>query len=149
WVGWPLPRWIDRFRPDPLKTLRLEDIGEEIQTIATGTVSAQAAEVTNAVQALADGLSASMHPTWRAAVHHAARSQLAKVPSTLTKELTDLAPELDRVPGWWKLLKAWQYLPVAAFGLGVVWLLLGLLAPGVLPPSLGDPAALPWAALMT
>src|SRR5690606_34073960 len=115
WVGWPLPRWIDRFRPDPLKTLRLEDIGEEIQTIATGTVSAQAAEVTNAVQALADGLSASMHPTWRAAVHHAARSQLAKVPSTLTKELTDLAPELDRVPGWWKLLKAWQYLLVAAF----------------------------------
>src|SRR5690606_41261570 len=65
WVGWPIPRWIERFRPDPIKSLRLEDVGDEIKGIANGAVSAQAAEVTNAVQALAEGLSATMHPVWR------------------------------------------------------------------------------------
>ncbi|HLU71533.1 MAG TPA: GTP-binding protein [Nonomuraea sp.] len=152
WVGWPIPRWIERFRPDPIKSLRLEDVGDEIKGIANGAVSAQAAEVTNAVQALAEGLSATMHPVWRSALHHAARSKLAKLPSALTKELSEIAPQLDRVPGWWRLLRAWQYLLVAAFGFGVLWILLGLLVPGALPPALelmGDTAALPWAALMT
>ncbi|MFG1945495.1 GTP-binding protein [Nonomuraea sp. NPDC048826] len=152
WVGWPYPRWIDRFRPDPLKSLRLEDVSDEIRGIATGTVSAQAAEVTNAVQALAEGLTGSMHPVWRSAVHHAARSRLGKVPSALTKDLTEVAPQLDRVPGWWRLLKVWQYALVVAFGIGLLWLTLGLLMPGALPPALelmGDTAALPWAALMT
>ncbi|GAA4532566.1 MULTISPECIES: ABC transporter [Nonomuraea] len=152
WVGWPFPRWADRFRPDPIKSLRLEDVSDEIKGIAAGTVTAQAAEVTNAVQALAEGLSGTMHPVWRSSLHHAARSRLGKVPSALTEDLTEVAPQLDRVPAWWRLLKAWQYALVAAFGCGVLWLLLGLLIPGALPPALelmGDTAALPWAALMT
>ncbi|WP_336210066.1 GTP-binding protein [Nonomuraea sp. LPB2021202275-12-8] len=152
WVGWPYPRWVNRFRPDPIKSLRLEDVGDEIRGIATGSVSAQSAEVTNAVQALADGLSVGMHPVWRTAVHQAARSQLSKLPQTLTENLTEVAPRLDRVPGWWRVLKVWQYILVAALAVGVAWLLAGLLLPGSLPVSLqllGDTAALPWVGLMT
>ncbi len=130
WVGWPYPRWADKLRPDPIKSLRLEDIGDEIRGITTGSVSAQSAEVTNAVQALADGLTVGMHPVWNTAVHRAARSQLAQLPQALTTSLTEVAPQLDRIPGWWRALKVWQYVLVAAFGLGVAWLLAGLLLPG-------------------
>ncbi|MFB4293051.1 GTP-binding protein [Nonomuraea sp. ATR24] len=151
WVGWPYPRWLDRFRPDPVKRLRLQDVGDEIRGITTGSVSAQSAEVANAVQALADGLTVGMHPVWRSAVHRAARSQLGMLPRTLTEDLTQVAPRLDRVPGWWRALKVWQYALVAAFGVGLVWLGFGLLLPGRLPASLqllGDTSALPWVALM-
>ncbi|MFD2349760.1 hypothetical protein ACFSTC_10905 [Nonomuraea ferruginea] len=33
-MGWPFPRWADRFRPDPIKSLRLEDVSDEIKGIA-------------------------------------------------------------------------------------------------------------------
>ncbi|MEV0200008.1 GTP-binding protein [Nonomuraea sp. NPDC050691] len=151
WVGWPYPRWISKLRPDPVKTLRLEDVGDEIRGITTGTVSAQTAEVVNAVQALADGLSADMHPVWRSSLQHAARSRLKQLPQTLTQELSEVAPRLDHVPGWWWLLKIWQYLLVAAFVLGLGWLVTGLLLPGQSPLGfqlLGDTAALPWVGLM-
>ncbi|MER7363186.1 GTP-binding protein [Nonomuraea wenchangensis] len=151
WVGWPYPRWIDRFRADPLKSLRLEDVSEEIRGITTGSVSAQSAEVANAVHALADGLSMNMHPVWRTAVRQAAKSRAKQLPKALTEDLTEVAPRLDHVPGWWWALKVWQYALVAAFLAGVVWLAAGLLMPGSLPSSLellGDSATLPWVGLM-
>ncbi|MBN6057467.1 ABC transporter [Nonomuraea sp. RK-328] len=151
WVGWPYPRWISKLRPDPVKTLRLQDVGDEIRGITTGTVSAQTAEVVNAVQALADGLSADMHPVWRSSLQHAARSRLKQLPQTLTEELSEVAPRLDHVPGWWWLLKIWQYVLVAAFVLGLGWLVTGLFFPGQSPLGfqlLGDTAALPWVGLM-
>ncbi|MFI9596629.1 GTP-binding protein [Nonomuraea sp. NPDC052265] len=151
WVGWPYPRWFAKFRPDPLKSLRLQDVGDEIRGITTGSVSAQSAEVANAVQALTDGLSAGMDPVWRTAVQKAARSHASRLPKALTEELTEVAPRLDRVPGWWRLLKVWQYLLVVAFVAGVVWLVAGLTVPRQLPAALqlvGDGAALPWVALM-
>ncbi|WP_214325626.1 ABC transporter [Nonomuraea sediminis] len=151
WTGWPYPRWIAKLRPDPLKSLRLDDLGEEIRGITTGSVSAQSAEVNNAVQALSDGLSAGMAPVWRSAVHHAARSRSAQLPQALTEELAEVAPELDRVPGWWRVLKIWQYVLVVAFALGLVWLAAGLFLGGSLPSGLelfADTAALPWVGLM-
>ncbi|WP_327090439.1 ABC transporter [Nonomuraea sp. NBC_01738] len=146
WVGWPYPRWIGKLRPDPLKSLRLDNL-----EIGSGQVSAQPAEVGNAVQALADGLSGGMTDVWRTGLHHAARSRASQLPKALTEELTEVAPELDRVPGWWRALKVWQYVLVAAFGVGLLWLAAGLLLPGQLPASLrllGDTAVLPWVGIM-
>lgn len=151
WVGWPYPRWLAKLRPNPLRALRLHDVADEIRGIASGSVSAQPAEVVNAVQALADGLSSDMHPVWRSSLNHAARSQAAKLPKALTDDLSEAAPRLDRVPWWWRLLKMWQYTLVAGFVLGLAWLATGLLFPGQAPLGvrlLGDTAALPWVGLM-
>ncbi|MEV0593804.1 GTPase [Nonomuraea cavernae] len=151
WVGWPYPRWVAKLRPDPLRSLRLEDVSDEIHGITTSSVSAQTAETVNAVQALADGLSAGMHPVWRTSVHHAARSRSAQLPKALTEDLAEVAPRLDRVPAWWWLLKVWQYVLVAAFVLGLGWLAVGIFFPGRAPLGiqlLGDTAALPWVGLI-
>ncbi|PZG05787.1 GTP-binding protein [Nonomuraea aridisoli] len=150
WVGWPYPRWIGKFRTDPLKSLRLDDVSKEIRGIATASVSAQSAEVGNAVQALADGLSMGMHPVWRTAVHKAARSKSGGLPQALTDDLAQVAPQLDRVPAWWRVLMLWQYFLVLAFVAGLAWLGVGLFVPEQLPPSLevfGDSATLPWVGL--
>ncbi|MFI6323327.1 ABC transporter [Nonomuraea sp. NPDC050556] len=147
WVGWPPSRWVSRLRPDPLKSLNLGDLHAEISGMAGGAVTAQGAEVDNAVQALADGLTGGMHEVWRASVNHAARSRVKQLPEALSDELTEVAPSVDRVPGWWRLLRAWQYGLVLAFAAGVAWLLCGLFFPGSFG-VFGDRTTLPWVGLM-
>ncbi|MBB2910965.1 putative GTPase [Streptosporangium becharense] len=154
WVGWPYPRWIAGLRPDPLKSLRLGDLRDEIRGIG-GSVSAQPAEVDAAIQALADGLTVGMHEAWRNGVREAARSRSAQLPEALAEELTEVAPRLDRVPGWWRALLVWQYLLVGLFVAGLAWigtaLVYGVFGAANPPAALGlfaDAASLPWVGLM-
>ncbi|GII03748.1 GTP-binding protein [Planobispora takensis] len=155
WVGWPYARWGKRLRRDPLSSLRLGDLKDEIRGLTGGSVSAQPAEVDNAIQALADGLTTGMHEAWQNGVRDAARSRSAQLPQVLSEELTEVAPSLDRVPAWWRLLLVWQYLLVLLFVAGLVWvgtaLAYGVFEIGTLPESLemfGDAASLPWVGLM-
>ncbi|GAA3441275.1 ABC transporter [Planomonospora venezuelensis] len=155
WVGWPYTRWAARLRPDPLSSLRLGDLRDEIRGLTGGSVSAQPAEVDNAIQALADGLTTGMPEAWQDGVRNAARSRSAQLPQVLSEELTEVAPSLDRVPVWWRLLLAWQYLLVLLFVAGLVWvgtaLAYGVLGAGELPGGLalfGEAASLPWVGLM-
>ncbi|MCW2879177.1 MAG: putative transporter [Sphaerisporangium sp.] len=153
WVGWPYARWAARLRPDPMNSLRLGNLRDDIRAVTAASVSAQPAEVENAVQALADGLSSDMPEAWQNGVRDSARSQLSRLPQVLSDELTEIAPRLDRVPGWWWLLKIWQYLLVVLFVAGVGWagaiLLYGVFKVGREPTDLlGDVSALPWLGLM-
>ncbi|MER5421565.1 GTP-binding protein [Streptosporangium roseum] len=156
WVGWPYTRWAAKLRPDPLNSLRLGDLRDEIRGLSGGSVSAQPAEVDNAVQALADGLTSGMHEAWRNGIRDAARSRSAQLPQVLSEELSEVAPRLDRVPGWWRLLLIWQYLLVLLFVAGLAWfgtaLAYGVFGAGELPAGLavfGEAASLPWVGLMT
>ncbi|WP_031166342.1 GTP-binding protein [Streptosporangium roseum] len=156
WVGWPYTRWAAKLRPDPLNSLRLGDLRGEIRGLTGGSVSAQPAEVDNAVQALADGLTSGMHEAWRNGIRDAARSRSAQLPQVLSEELSEVAPRLDRVPGWWRLLLIWQYLLVLLFVAGLAWfgtaLAYGVFDVGQLPAGLavfGEAASLPWVGLMT
>ncbi|OUC91117.1 GTP-binding protein [Streptosporangium minutum] len=155
WVGWPYTRWAAKLRPDPLNSLRLGDLRDEIRGLTGGSVSAQPAEVDNAVQALADGLTSGMHEAWRNGIRDAARSRSAQLPQVLSEELSEVAPRLDRVPGWWRLLLIWQYLLVLLFVAGLAWfgtaLAYGVFGAGQLPAGLavfGEAASLPWVGLM-
>ncbi|MEU7888708.1 GTPase [Microbispora bryophytorum] len=153
WVGWPYARWAARLRPDPLKSLRLGGVKDDIRGLVASSVTAQPAEVDNAVQALADGLTAGMPEVWRDGVREAARSRVDELPEALSEELAEVAPPLDRVPVWWWLLKIWQYLLVVMFVASLAWAG-AILAYGVFkagrPPAevLGDVAVLPWVGLM-
>ncbi|MBP2702883.1 ABC transporter [Microbispora sp. RL4-1S] len=153
WVGWPFARWAAKLRPDPASSLRLGGVKDDIRELVGSSVSAQPAEVDNAVHALADGLAAGMPQVWRQGVLEAARSRSADLPGALTNELAEAAPPLNRVPAWWWLLKIWQYLLVVMFAAGLGWAG-AVLAYGVFevgrPPAavLGDVGVLPWVGLM-
>ncbi|SNT15520.1 50S ribosome-binding GTPase [Streptosporangium subroseum] len=155
WIGWPYARWVAKLRPDPLNSLRLSDLRDEIRGLAGDSVSAQPAEVDNAVQALSDGLTSGMHEAWQNGIRDAARSRSAQLPQVLSEELSEVAPRLDRVPVWWRLLLVWQYLLILLFLAGVAWVgtavLYGVVGVGKLPSGLavfGETASLPWVALM-
>ncbi|GIH27446.1 hypothetical protein Aph01nite_57560 [Acrocarpospora phusangensis] len=153
WVGWPYARWAGRLRPDPLKSLRLGDVKDDIRTLVGGSVRAQPAEVDNAVQALSDGLSQGMPEVWQDGIRDAARSRSGQLPKVLTDELGEIAPPLDRVPAWWWLAKIWQYLLVLLFvaGLGVTGAIIAYGGFKTGPPPtelLGDLDVLPWVLLM-
>ncbi|MFI0421644.1 ABC transporter [Spongiactinospora sp. 9N601] len=155
WVGWPYARWAARLQGDPLKNLRLGELRAEIGGVPGGEVSAQPAEVDNAVQALADGLSAGMHESWRSRVRQAARSHVRDIPRAMADELSLIAPRLDRVPGSWRLLQLWQWLLVVIFVAGLAWcgasLAYGELGAGAPPSALGalsDASTLPWVGLI-
>ncbi|MEU8203124.1 GTP-binding protein [Streptosporangium sp. NPDC049046] len=155
WVGWPYTRWAAKLRPDPLKSLRLGKLRDEIRGLSGGSVSAQPAEVDTAVQALTDGLTSGMHEAWQNGIRDAARSRSAQLPEVLSEELSEVAPRLDRVPGWWRLLLAWQYFLVLLFVAGLAWvgtaLAYGVFGLGTLPDGLevfADAASLPWVGLM-
>ncbi|MFF3440098.1 GTP-binding protein [Streptosporangium sp. NPDC002721] len=155
WVGWPYTRWASKLRPDPLSSLRLGKLRDEIHGLTGGSVSAQPAEVDTAVQALTDGLSSGMHEAWQNGIRDAARSRSSQLPEVLSEELSEVAPRLDRVPGWWRLLLAWQYFLVLLFVAGFVWvgtaLTYGVFESGNPPEGLevfGDAASLPWVGLM-
>ncbi|GAB3904056.1 hypothetical protein GCM10027612_71360 [Microbispora bryophytorum subsp. camponoti] len=126
---------------------------DDIRGLVASSVTAQPAEVDNAVQALADGLTAGMPEVWRDGVREAARSRVDELPEALSEELAEVAPPLDRVPVWWWLLKVWQYLLVVMFVASLAWAG-AILAYGVFkagrPPAevLGDVAVLPWVGLM-
>ncbi|GLW24081.1 hypothetical protein Mame01_41240 [Microbispora amethystogenes] len=153
WVGWPYARWAARVRPDPIKSLRLGAVKDDIRGLVGSSITAQPAEVDNAVTALSDGLTAGMPEQWRDGVRQAARSRSGELPGALSAELSEVAPPLDRVPGWWWLLKIWQYLLVIMFAAGLAWAG-AILAYGVFgagrPPAeaLGDVDLLPWVGLM-
>ncbi|GGQ32838.1 GTP-binding protein [Streptosporangium pseudovulgare] len=155
WLGWPYARWAARLRPDPLSSLRLGGLKEEIRGLAGGAVSAQPAEVDNAVHALADGLATGMHEAWRNGIRDAARSHADRLPGVLSEELSEVAPRLDRVPTWWRLVRIWQYLLVLLFVAGLAWagtaLAYGVFGVGKPPAALeffADAASLPWVGLM-
>ena len=107
------------------------------------------------MRALSDGLTAGMHEAWQTGIRDAARSHAVQLPQTLSAELSEVAPRLDRVPGWWRLFLVWQYLLVLFFLAGIAWfgtaLAYGVFGAGRPPAGLAvfaDAASLPWLGLM-
>ncbi|ADG89261.1 GTPase family protein [Thermobispora bispora] len=153
WVGWPYARWAAKLRPDPVSSLRLGNLREELRSLVGSSVGAQPAEVERAVENLTEAVTDGMPDAWRAGVREVARSRSAELPEALSRELSSLTPPLDRVPRWWWLLKVWQYALVAVFvaGLGLIG---AILAYGVFevarPPSpfFSDVSLLPWLGLI-
>ena len=57
-TGWPFVRWLRRFRPDPLKRLRLPETPQpHVRTSMPAPTDVQRAQVESAARRLADGAS--------------------------------------------------------------------------------------------
>ncbi|MFO7251817.1 MAG: GTPase [Actinomycetes bacterium] len=153
WVGWPYARWAARLRPDPLSNLRLGDLRGDVGELVRSGVSAQPAEVANAVQTFVDGITTGLPDAWAGGVRDTVRQASAALPQVLSEELSRMAPRPDQVPGWWKAAKLAQYALVGLLVAGILWavaiLVYGVLGVGEAPSSLlEDPAVLPWLGLV-
>ena len=127
-TGWPVTRWLSRFRPDPLRRLNLRsDAPSELNRTSLPSAGApERARTDSAVREFADAASAGAPGPWRAAIRSAAREGRDRLPDALDQAIagTDLAA--NRKSWWWGLFNVVQWLALLTVLGGLGWL--GVLA---------------------
>lgn len=127
-TGWPVTKWVGRFRPDPLRRLHL-DLGTRGKELVAGARSSapeasqvQRARVDTVVREVADDASAELSRSWAAAVRNASVSRLDDLNDALDRAVggTDLG--VSRTPVWWRLVRVLQWVLFLAAVSGGLWL---------------------------
>ncbi|WP_327089108.1 50S ribosome-binding GTPase [Nonomuraea sp. NBC_01738] len=122
-TGWPVTRWVRRFRPDPLGRLRLRQTrqGEIVGRTSLPEASAvQQARVDTAIRDVGDAAAAGLPAPWAAAVRRAARHDVAKLPDALDKAVSTAVTGRD--PRWWRVAGVVQWAVFATAVAGALWL---------------------------
>ena len=127
-TGWPVTRWLSRFRPDPLRRLNLRSLApsELNRTSLPQAGAPERARTDAAVREFADAASAGAPGPWRAAIRGAAREGREQLPGALDQAIagTDLAA--NRRSWWWGVFNVVQWLALLTVLGGLGWL--GVLA---------------------
>ena len=128
-TGWPVLSWLAKFKPDPLRRLRLGGGRREIaapgrvsRTSLAGGTGVQRARVDSALRALADGGSSGLNRGWADAVKRAARSSDAGLADALDRAVGSTDLDLERHRRWWGLIRVLQWLLIVAVLAGLGWL---------------------------
>ena len=133
-TGWPVVRWVHRFRGDPAARLRLGRSGVDPALVHTSMPSASPAalaEVTTAARAYADEASRGAPPTWVRSTREVAVEASRSIGPHLDAALARTDIQSPRPPRWWGLVGALQWLLLAVAAVGAGWLL-GLVGLSVL-----------------
>ncbi|WP_350002597.1 GTPase [Pseudarthrobacter sp. WHRI 8279] len=127
-TGWPVTRWLSRFRADPLRRLNLRSTApsELNRTSLPPAGAPERARTDAAVREFADIASAGAPGPWRAAIRGAAREGRERLPDALDQAIagTDLAA--NRKSWWWGVFNVVQWLALLTVLGGLGWL--GVLA---------------------
>ena len=125
-TGWPFVRWLKRFKPDPLRRLRLpESPQQHVRTSMPPPTDVQRAQVASAARRLADGAAEGLPQPWPRLVREAATASEDQVPDRLDRAVAGADLSVSR-PRWWKLAGLLQTVLALAVAAGAVWL--GMLA---------------------
>ncbi|MDO5661135.1 MAG: 50S ribosome-binding GTPase [Brachybacterium sp.] len=144
-TGWPLLRWLRRFRPDPLRRLHIgldrgegrpgrgasgsgstdadgvEDQGAARTSLPTPNAAATA-RASSGVRRFADIAAADAPDGWRAAVRRAARSHEEELPDALDQAVAGADLRARRSSWWWPLLGILQWIALLCLVVGLGWL---------------------------
>jgi hypothetical protein len=128
-TGWPFARWVKRFRPDPMRRLRLpETPGPAIRTSLPPPTDVQRAQVDTAARRLADRASDGLPAPWPRLVRAAALVADDQIADRLDGAVSGTDLRVTR-PRWWRLAGVLQWGVAATALAGALWLLaLGVLA---------------------
>jgi GTP-binding protein EngB required for normal cell division len=124
-TGWPLTRWLIRFRPDPLRRLNLRREGASAEVNRTSLPPAGAPERARtdaAVRDFADAASAGAPGPWRAAIRGAAREGRDRLPDALDQAIAGTELLAGRKSWWWGVFNVVQWLALLAALGGLAWL---------------------------
>lgn len=129
-TGWPVTRWLSRFRPDPLRRLNLRSStpAELNRTSLPPAGAPERARTDAAVRAFADAASAGAPGPWRAAIRGAAREGRERLPDALDQAIAGTDLGANRKAWWWGVFNVVQWLALltALGGLGWLGVLAGL-----------------------
>jgi len=145
-TGWPVLAWVAKFKPDPLRRLRLDRLGVGRRrtgidpsgvgrTSLPATSGVQKARVDTAVRTLADQAAQGLTRGWADQIRRAARSAEDALPDRVDRAIATTDLDLAQHRRWWQLIRVLQWLLVATVVVGLGWLALAfLLAYVQLPP---------------
>ena len=152
YLSWPFSRTAGWFAGrDPV---RLGRVSGDARTAVAAGAEAQQSEIDSAITVFADAVGDGLPDPWPRTVRAAARSRAGEVSGALSAAISESMPAGARIPAWWRLICAWQWLLVAMVVTGIGWmgviLVAGVLhAAGPHPPELiGSAGLLPWLAAM-
>ncbi len=128
-TGWPMVAWIKRFKPDPLRALRvgldsLQLSPAEVSRTSLPKASAvQRARLDSSIRTLTDSVGHGVPRGWMDAIRKAARGNDPVLADKLDAAIarTDLRMGTGR--GWWVAITVLQWVLFAALVGGLVWLL--------------------------
>jgi len=118
-TGWPITRWLRRFRPDPLRRLHLERAARTSLPAPTPVMRSQ---VQSVVRAVADAAAGGLPPVWVDAVRRGSRSREQQLPDALDQAVARADLGVGRTPRWWWLAGLLQWLFVLSALVGALWL---------------------------
>lgn len=136
-TGWPFVTWISKLKPDPLRALRLDQKKGELapttisRTSLPGASAVQRARLDRGLRELVDAAAAGLPRGWANAVKNAARGREALLLDRLDTAIAGADLELDRGTGWWAVVRALQWLLMAAVLAGLLWTLFMMFAPAM------------------
>lgn len=156
-TGWPFTRWVQRFKPRPLRRLRLDD-GRGAVTVSDADVRsvlgrsslppptpAARAAVDLATRRLADRAGAELPTRWGDAVDAAAAPPGHAMADALDQAVISTSLR-SRTPVWWRVVGLVQLLLALVAVAGLVWVLVLMLLGWLQFPSIETPmwGPLPW-----
>jgi hypothetical protein len=122
-TGWPFVRWIRRFRPDPLRRLRLPETPQpSVRTSRPEPTEVQRAQVATAARALADRAAEGLPAPWPRLVRDAATQSEDELPDRLDRAVAGTDLHVGR-PRWWRGAAFLQRVFAAVTIVGMLWLL--------------------------
>lgn len=135
-TGWPVARWIKRFKPDPLKKLRVgfptlqlpgsasADPGDTmLRTSLPKATPVQKAAMDAALRKLTDEASVGLPRGWVDAVRSAVRGQEKLLADRLDGAIASADLRMKSGTTWWWLVDVLQWLLFVVALAGVLWLL--------------------------
>lgn len=152
-TGWPVTRWLLRFRSDPLRRLNLgrSDTKPELSRTSLPPAGApQRARSDAAVRDFADEASAGAPGPWRAAIRAAAREGREQLPDALDQAIAGTDLKTAKRPLWWMLFNTLQWIALLLAVGGLGWLgVLAALGYFQMPvPEVPRTEGWPWPTLM-
>ncbi len=128
-TGWPVTRWIGRFRPDPLRRLGLRpdaartgDRPDLVRTSLPRTRPSVRAAAASAVRHYVDRVTEGVPDPWVLAARHRAQEGIDHLPDALDSAVASTTIEAARKPVWWRVVGVLQWLFLAAAVAGLLWL---------------------------
>ncbi len=139
-VGWPMLRWIRRFRPDPLARWNIGQ-GRDEQGLERTSLpepdAATRARASGGVRSFADAASAGGSDAWRAEIRQVARSREDELPDALDQAVATADLRARRRDWWWPVMDVLQWLAMLTWVVGLGWLALNAILQALaIPPPM-------------
>lgn len=129
-TGWPLVKWLGRFKPDPLRRLRIgsgarraqlePDVAPRSSLPNRGSIAD--ARLRTGLRTLSTELTDGLPQPWQRSIHDAVHAAVPTLPDTLDQAVVTANLRTETQPMWWQVLRFLQWLLIGAVVVGLGWL---------------------------